>query len=115
MNVEKIEKSARAMKVVWGVVTTLFAGVYGFCIYIYQNRLDLHDHTKSIQELRVEINGHKQECVNRFKIYEETHKNLEKGIAQNSSDRMKIEVALTKISTDLQFIKEHLMRKGMDK
>lgn len=119
MNIEKIEKSAKTMKIIWGLISTLLAGVYGFCIYIYQSKMDVHDNTIAIKEMREEIKNHKRECSDRFVAFENEHRSFESRIMQNAKNTemtaAKIEVSLTKISADLQFIKENLMRKGMER
>lgn len=107
-NLDKIEKNARAIKAVIGLILFLCGLVYGFCVFIYKTK----ECSNKVTELTLRIEGMK--TASNLK-----HQELENRIAMNEKNfqmiTTKLDVSLDKISTDLQFIKEHLIRKGLSK
>lgn len=106
--IDKIEKNAKAIKTITSLLIVIATMIYGFCVYIYQTQT----HTKEISDLKVRMA--KMEAESNTK-----HHEIDQKIASNERDfqmtATKLEVSLVKISADLQFIKEHLMEKGMDR
>ena len=106
-NIDKFEKNAKAIKTIISLLVVIACLIYGFCIFIYQNQ----SHSADIIDLKSRIAKVEAEATNK-------HHELEQKIALNEKDfqmtATKLEVSLVKISADLQFIKEHLMEKGMD-
>lgn len=104
IHLDKIERNARTIKLVVSLLSILTGVIYSFCIFIYQS----HENARQIDELKHELREQK-----------EVHKTLESKILQNQKDfqltATKLDVSLVKISADLQFIKEQLMKRGMDK
>lgn len=111
----KIERSAKTIKVVISLLGILAGIVYSFCIFIYQS----HQNAKDIADLRHEFTVEKTKIREELAKSNGAHKLLEEKIIQNQQDfkmtATKLDVSLVRISTDLQFIKEQLMRKGMVK
>lgn len=111
----KIERSAKTIKVVISLLGILAGIVYSFCIFIYQS----HQNAKDIADLRHEFTVEKTKIREELAKSNSAHKLLEEKIIQNQQDfkmtATKLDVSLVRISTDLQFIKEQLMRKGMVK
>ena len=106
--IDRIEKNARAIKAVFGLMILITGLVYGFCIFIYQTK----ECTRQVNELKIQMAATDTRNAT-------THKEIESRIDQNEKNfqmtATKLDVNLIKISADLQFIKEQLIRKGMDK
>lgn len=106
--VEKVERNAKAIKAVVGLLVVLAGIIYGFCIFIYQTK----ECRQKINELNIHIAT--MDATNNNK-----HREIDERITQNEKNfqltATKLDVSLIRISADLQFIKEHLMSKGMDK
>lgn len=106
-NIDKIERNAKAIKTIVSLLIIIAGMIYGFCIFIYQNQT----HSSEISDLKTRISTLEA-------LATAEHHKIEQKIAANEKDfqmtATKLEVSLVKISADLQFIKEHLMEKGMD-
>lgn len=106
--IEKIERNAKAIKTIISLLIIVLSLVYGFCIFIYQSK----NNAELISELKIEVVENKKNCDSKYKVLEERISQNERNFQMTST---KLDVSLTRISTDLQFIKEHLLRKGLDK
>lgn len=106
-NLELIERNAKAIKVIIASFITISAIIYGLCIFIYQTK-----------ECSQDIENIKSEMLASQLKNSEKHRQIEERIAQNEKNfqmtSAKLDVSLIEIRSDLKFIKEHLMRKGLD-
>lgn len=107
-NIQKIEHNAKMIKACLGVLVTLGIFIYGVCIFIYQSK----QCNARVELIQQEVD--KDRAANSLK-----HKEIEERINQNEKNfqmtSAKLDVSLIEIRSDLKFIKEHLMRKGLDK
>ena len=105
-NLEQIERNARKIKAIIASIITLSVFVYGLCVFIYQT----NECSKDIKNIKSEM------LANQLKNSEKHHQ-IDERIAQNEKNfqmtSAKLDVSLTEIHSDLKFIKEHLMRKGL--
>ena len=106
-NLERIERNAKIIKAIIAAIITLSAIIYGLCIFIYQTK-----------ECSQDIENIKSEMLASQLKNSEKHRQIEERIAQNEKNfqmtSAKLDVSLIEIRSDLKFIKEHLMRKGLD-
>lgn len=106
-NIELIERNARIIKIIIASVITLSAIIYGLCVFIYQTK----ECSRDIENIKSEI------FASQLKNSEK-HRQIEERVAQNEKNfqmtSAKLDVSLIEIRSDLKFIKEHLMRKGLD-
>ena len=106
-NLKLIERNAKTIKAIIALIITLSAIVYGLCIFIYQTK-----------ECSQDIENIKSEMLASQLKNSDKHHQIEERIAQNEKNfqmtSAKLDVSLIEISSDLKFIKEHLMRKGLD-
>ena len=107
-HIKKIEKNAKAIKSLIGLFILVISLIYGFCIFIYQNKQCIKD----LHNLEIDLIGFKQEARKEHQDLSDRVNTNEKNFQMTSA---KLDISLTKISADLQFIKEHLIRKGLDK
>ena len=107
-HLEQIEKNAKLIKACIGVLILLGALIYGACIFVYQSK-QCNERVLTLQTYMAEM-----EARNTAK-----HKEIDNRITQNEKSfqmtSAKLDVSLIEIRSDLKFIKEHLMRKGLDK
>lgn len=105
---ERINHNARQIKTIIAALVGLCGLVYGFCIFIYQTKQCSVD----LANLKAEIASTNQQNLQK-------HKEIDAHINQNEKNfqmtSAKLDVSLIEIRSDLQFIKEHLIRKGLDK
>lgn len=106
-NLEQIERNTRKIKAVIVSIITLSVFVYSLCIFIYQTN-----------ECSQDIKNIKSEMLADQLKNSEKHHQIEERIAQNEKNfqttSAKLDVSLIEIRSDLKFIKEHLMKKGLD-
>jgi hypothetical protein len=106
-NIEQIERNARRIKAIIASIITLSVFIYGVCIFIYQTN-----------ECSQDIKNIKSEMLAGQLKNSEKHRQIEERVAQNEKNfqmtSAKLDVSLIEIRSDLKFIKEHLMRKGLD-
>lgn len=106
--VYSIEKNAKAIKTLIGILVLVCSMVYGLCVFIFQTQ----ECTHKLASLALNVEKMKADSIVK-------HTELENRISLNEKNfqmtSTKLDVSLTKISADLQFIKEHLMKKGMDR
>lgn len=106
-NIELIERNAKIIKIIIASIITLSAIIYGLCVFIYQTK----ECSKDIENIKSEM------LASNLKNSEK-HRQIEEQIAQNEKNfqmtSAKLDVSLIEIRSDLKFIKEHLMRKGLD-
>lgn len=105
---ERINHNARQIKTIIAALVGLCGLVYGFCIFIYQAKQCSID----LLNLKADIAVTNQENMQKHKEIEARILQNEKNFQMNSA---KLDVSLTEIRSDLRFIKEHLIRKGLDK
>lgn len=105
---EKIENNAKSIKIIIGSLVLVSSLIYGFCIFLYQSK----QCTVDLNTLKLHMVKFEQEASNK-------HQEIEKRISQNEKNfqmtSTKLDVSLIEIRSDLQFIKEHLIRKGLDR
>lgn len=103
-----IEKNAKAIKALIGLFIFVCSMVYGFCVFVYQTR----ECSNKLIDLSLRVD--KMGADNFLK-----HQEIDNRITQNEKNfqmtSAKLDISLTRISADIQFIKEHLMKKGMDR
>lgn len=106
-NLELIEHNTKIIKAIIASIITLSVIIYGLCIFIYQTK-----------ECSQDIKNIKSEMLASQLKNSEKHRQIEERIAQNEKNfqmtSAKLDVSLIEIRSDLKFIKEHLMRKGLD-
>lgn len=106
-NLEQIEHNAKTIKAIIASIITLSAVIYGLCIFIYQTK----KYSQDIENIKSEMSASQLKNS-------EKHRQIEERIAQNEKNfqmtSAKLDVSLIEIRSDLKFIKEHLMRKGLD-
>jgi hypothetical protein len=106
-NLELIERNSRVIKAIIASIMALSAIIYGLCVFIYQTK-----------ECSQDIENIKSEMLASQLKNSEKHRQIEERIAQNEKNfqmtSAKLDVSLIEIRSDLKFIKEHLMRKGLD-
>jgi hypothetical protein len=106
-NLELIERNVKIIKIIIASIMTLSAIVYGLCIFVYQAK-----------ECSQDIENIKSEMLAIQLKNSEKHRQIEERIVQNEKNfqmtSAKLDVSLIEIRSDLKFIKEHLMRKGLD-
>lgn len=107
-HIEKIEKSAKAIKTIIGLLIIITTLIYGFCIYVYQNQKNQEE----LFKLKDEFIQYKAESILKYQDISARVSQNEKNFQMNAA---KLEVTLARITTDLQFIKESLMKKGLEK
>lgn len=104
----KIEKNAKMIKALIAALVVVCGVAYTCFAFIYQSK----ECTKQVKDIWVEINAMK--TSNKL-----IHDGITERISQNERNfnltSVKLETSLAKISTDIQFIKEQFIRKGMDK
>jgi hypothetical protein len=105
---EKIEKNAKTLRVILWILGIVCTAIYSFCIFVYQTRQCATD----MIALQAKVSA--METASNAK-----HKEIDARITQNEKNfqltSTKLDVSLIEIRSDLQFIKEHLIRKGLDK
>lgn len=106
--VDKIDKNAKAIKTIIGLLIIIVSLVYGFCIFIYQNK----QCTKDVDKIKLDLIRIEQDSLKKHKEIDERINQNEKNFQMTSA---KLDVSLIEIRSDLKFIKEHLIRKGLDK
>lgn len=106
-NIEQIERNARRIKAIIASIITLSVFIYGVCIFIYQT----NEYSQDIKSIKSEMLAYQLKNS-------EKHRQIEERVAQNEKNfhmtSAKLDVSLIEIRSDLKFIKEHLMRKGLD-
>lgn len=106
-NLELIERNVKMIKIIIALIMTLSAIIYGLCIFVYQ----ANECSQNIKNIKSEMLADKLKNS-------EKHRQIEERIAQNEKNfqmtSAKLDVSLIEIRSDLKFIKEHLMRKGLD-
>lgn len=106
-NLELIERNTKIIKAIIASIITLSAIIYGLCVFIYQT-------TECSQDIK---NIKSTMLADQLKNSEKHHQ-IEERIAQNEKNfqmtSAKLDVSLIEIRSDLKFIKEHLMKKGLD-
>lgn len=105
---ERINHNAWQIKTIIAALVGLCGLVYGFCIFIYQTKQCSVD----LANLKAKIASTNQENIQKHKEIEARINQNEKNFQMTSA---KLDVSLIEIRSDLQFIKEHLIRKGLDK
>lgn len=107
-HISKIEKNARMIKALIAAIIVILGVAYTCFTFIYQSK----ECTKQVSDIWVEINSLKS-------INKAIHDGINARIEQNEKNfnltSVKLETSLAKISTDIQFIKEQFIRKGIDK
>lgn len=103
-----IEKNAKAIKTLLGIVVLICSLVYGLCIFVFQTQ----ECTHKLASLTLNVEKMKEDSAIKHTELENRISINEKNFQMTST---KLDVNLTKISADLQFIKEHLMKRGMDR
>ena len=106
-NLEQIERNAKKIKAIIALIITLSVIVYGLCIFIYQTT-----------ECSQDVKDIKSRMLSDQLKNSEKHRQMEERIAQNEKNfqmtSAKLDISLIEIRSDLKFIKEHLIRKGLD-
>lgn len=90
-----LRKSHGNMTILLSTFSIILGFTYSLCLFIYEN----HENSKQIEAIKADINERHKEIVARFERDERDF--------QLTSE--KLDVSLTKISTDLQFIKEYVI------
>lgn len=107
-HLKKIERNAQTIKALIAVIVVICGIAYTCFTFVYQSK----ECTQQVKDIWIEINNMK----NQNKII---HEGISTRIEQNEKNfnltSVKLETSLAKISTDIQFIKEQFIRKGMDK
>lgn len=103
-----IEQKAKTFKILLSIGITVMGLLYGISTFVSDTR----HCTVDVELIKEEIKQMKKDSDVKHQSMEEEIKGNEKSIQMGLA---KLEVGLTRISTDLQFIKEQLMRKGLDK
>lgn len=90
-----LRKSHSTMTILLATFSIILGFTYSLCLFIYEN----HENAKQIEEIKNNIDSRHKEIVARF----------EKDEKDFQMTAEKLDVSLTKISTDLQFIKEYVV------
>jgi len=107
-NIDKVSKKAGIIRSVIGLIVCLSSIFYGVCKYIEETKQCKID----VEYLRKDLAEMKQASITKHQLIEDRINQSEKNFQMTTT---KLDVALVRISTDLQFIKEQLISKGMSK
>ena len=105
---EQIDHNTKTIRTIIASLVALCGLVYGFCIFIYKTKQCSID----LINLKAEIASINQQNIQKHKEIDARINQNEKNFQMTSA---KLDVSLIEIRSDLQFIKEHLIRKGLDK
>lgn len=103
---QKIKENAKLFKVLLGILVTIITILYGISNFVYEAK----HCTVDIEDIRQELAKMKKDSLLKHQSMEEKIQGNEKSIQMGLA---KLDVGLVRISTDLQFIKEQLIRKGL--
>ena len=101
-------KNHKVLSGIISIVITIFSVSYGVASYVINSHAQLEDAVS----LRSEFVTYKKEAAQVHKEFDQRLDNYEREFKTTTT---KLDVSLAKISTDLQFIKEQLMSRGMSK
>lgn len=106
--VYSIERNAKAIKTIVGFLVLICGLIYGFSVFIFRTQ----ECTHKLADLVLDVSKMKTNSDLKHREIEDRITLNEKNYQLTSA---KLDVNLAKISADLQFIKEHLMKRGMDR
>lgn len=107
-HINNLIKNHKVLSSIISIILTVFSISYGVASYVIYS----HESMEDAARLRMEFTEYK-------KTSESTHKDFDRRLNEYEKEfkmtTTKLDVTLAKISTDLQFIKEQLMSRGMNK
>lgn len=96
-----LKKFKSSFSILLSTILIILGFTYSLCIFIYEN----HENSKQIDAIKTDINLRHKEIIARF----------EKDEKDFQLTAEKLDVSLTKISADLQFIKEYVVGKKKER
>lgn len=103
---QSVQQTAKTFKILLSIGITIIGILYGISTFVY----DAKHCTVDIEAIRHELDRMKKDSNDKHRSMEEKIQGKEKSIQMGLAG---LKVSLARISTDLQFIKEQLIRKGL--
>lgn len=110
-----VENNLKTIKILISIIALIASLVYAISVFIYESKQS----GVKLQSLEYNLTNYKRDLEDYKHLADKRHIELEKQISQNQRDFQlglaRIEVGLNDIATDLQFLKQNLITKGLSK